>query len=298
MRILKYLLLAYVILVVGIFSAIYIFITHRTEGKYFNSNGVRIHYTDEGSGEPVILLHGFAVNSDLNFRRPGIIRLLKKEFRVIAMDLRGHGLSDKPHDSSKYGMEMVNDVIRLMDYLHIKKAHLAGYSMGGAITLKLAVTHPERFITASPLGMGWELTRHSRLLKALPELAEKLRSKKGIDPLAGKLGTNRRRPGAVHTFWVRVMTKFFNDREALAAMIRGISAFEVTEKELRNISIPVCSIVGSKDPLKKGVDAMVGKIKNHKVVIIEGADHITAPMNKKFRETLFEFLKTNSENMK
>ncbi len=296
MKFLKFALILIIILGILGIGGTYFLVKYQVKGKYFNSNGINIHYTDEGRGEAVILLHGFAANSNLNFRKPGIIKLLKKEFRVVAMDLRGHGLSDKPHDSSKYGIEMVYDVIRLMDYLKIKKAHIVGYSMGGAITLKLATIAPERMITASPLGMGWEVATNSRLAKLLPDLQKALKKRKGINPLAENIGTHGRRVGFLHTFMIRCVTKYFNDRYALSALLSKIMDFKITEDELRNIPVPVLSIIGSNDPLKLGVDAMVGKVKNHKVVVIEGANHITAVMSKKLKKNLINFLRENRNN--
>jgi pimeloyl-ACP methyl ester carboxylesterase len=106
-------------------------ITDRVEGHYFESGGVRLHFTDEGSGPPVVLLHGFAVNADLNWRLPGVTQALTPEFRVISLDLRGHGLSGKPHEPEQYGRLMADDVIALLDHLGIEKAHVVGYSLGG-----------------------------------------------------------------------------------------------------------------------------------------------------------------------
>jgi pimeloyl-ACP methyl ester carboxylesterase len=65
------------------------------EDQYFDSNGVKIRYVVEGAGEPVLLIHGFTVDLDLNWR--GVIPALTKDYRVIAYDNRGHGKSDKPH---------------------------------------------------------------------------------------------------------------------------------------------------------------------------------------------------------
>src|SRR2546422_8276919 len=109
----------------------------RAEDRYFDSNGVKIRYIVEGQGEPVLLIHGFTVDLDTQWRLPGIIASLSKDHHVIAFDNRGHGKSDKPHDAKAYGLEMVEDAVRLLDHLHIKKAHVAGYSMGGMIVCKL-----------------------------------------------------------------------------------------------------------------------------------------------------------------
>ena len=263
---------------------------HRVHGSYFDSNGVQIHYTDEGAGDPVILIHGLAVNSDLNWRRPGIIRMLAKDFRVISMDVRGHGLSGKPHDPAQYGMEMVRDVVRLMDHLHLEKAHVAGYSMGGAIALKLAATFPERLLTVAPLGSGWEKPDSSAFLKALSQFAVELESGKGIGPVSGRLGGPREKPSALHTAWVWLMTKFFSDKQSLAGVLKGIPEIVLTEDEVRRIPVPVCSIVGSRDPLKLGVDNMRGIVRDHTITIIDNADHLQTPMRKEFHEALRNFL--------
>jgi pimeloyl-ACP methyl ester carboxylesterase len=279
------------LLIVVAAAAVVLRVTHRVEGEYFDSSGVRLHYTVEGTGEPVVLLHGFAVNADLNWRLPGITPALAEEFRVIAVDLRGHGLSGKPRNREQYGIEMVEDVARLLDHLHIRKAHVAGYSLGGLITLKLATTHPDRLLTASPLGSGWERPENSAFLGALDELGESLRSGRGIAPLAGHLGPDREQPGLLHTWWVRILTRYLNDGEALGAMVLGIPDLTVEEGDLRRIPVPVCSIVGSQDPLRRGVDAMEGLVPYLTVVRIDGADHIRTPRRHEFVEALRAFLR-------
>src|SRR6516225_11708196 len=116
---------------------VFVFPAAAADSQFFDSNGVKIRYLVEGKGEPVLLIHGFTAGIEMQWALPGIIKELAKDYRVIALDNRGHGRSDKPHDAKKYGMEMVNDAIRLMDHLKIKKAHVVGYSMGAMITSKL-----------------------------------------------------------------------------------------------------------------------------------------------------------------
>jgi pimeloyl-ACP methyl ester carboxylesterase len=117
----------------------------QTADQFFSSNGVKIRYIVAGKGEPVILVHGFAGNLDM--WRP-LIADLANDYEVIAFDCRGHGKSDKPYEPEQYGIEMVNDIVRLMDHLQIKKAQIMGYSMGGFIVVKMLVEHPDRFLTA------------------------------------------------------------------------------------------------------------------------------------------------------
>jgi len=115
----------------------------------FDSDGVQIHYIVQGKedGEPVLLIHGFSVNSEMLW--DPVLKALAKDYKLIAMDCRGHGGSEKPHDPAKYGLEMTKDAVRLLDHLKIDKAHVVGYSMGGSITLQLAARHPERLRTAT-----------------------------------------------------------------------------------------------------------------------------------------------------
>lgn len=269
-------------------------VTSRTPGAFLEVNGVRIHYTDEGEGPPVMLIHGFAVQADLNWRRNGLIDAIKKEFRVIALDLRGHGLSSKPYNADAYGIEMAEDVIRLMDHLGIEKAHVVGYSLGGFITLKLATIHPERMTTACPLGAGWERRENSAILDMIEPLAQRLDQGKGIAPPSGQVGAGREKPDFIHTQTVRMLTRFFNDGRALAGVLRGLPELEVTEDQLRAVSVPVLSIVGTRDPLLTGVEQMEGRIADHEVVRIEGATHMTAARSVRLRESLIRYLRAHS----
>ncbi|GMR22692.1 MAG: hypothetical protein BMS9Abin37_1060 [Acidobacteriota bacterium] len=108
------------------------------EGKFFDSNGVQIHYYDQGAGDPVVLVHGgfddAASWDTLDFTGA----LTDAGYRVIAIDLRGHGQSGKPHDAAQYGYEMSEDIARLLDHLDLDKAHVLGYSLGAVVTNRCA----------------------------------------------------------------------------------------------------------------------------------------------------------------
>ncbi len=269
-------------------------ITHRAEGAYFESNGVRIHHTVEGDGEALILLHGFAANADLNWRVPGITRRLRRDFTVIATDHRGHGLSGKPHGKDAYGKEMAEDVIRLMDHLEIRQAHLVGYSMGGFVALHLLATHPERFLSGAVCAAGWERPEGERM-KELLDVAEAFDAGEGFRPLFKKLdpdGKGPPRPAA----WVaaRVMRNI-NDTEVLGDILRSLPDLDIEEEQLRACPVPVLSIAGGNDRLKEGVDAMEGLIPNHTVVIVKRASHFTTLLHPAFRKNLRKFLLEHRE---
>ena len=142
----------------------------RAEEGSFDSKGVKIRYKTAGKGEPVVLIHAFAASAEMCDNNPQtktkVFSELAKQFRVIALDCRGHGKSDKPHDPKLYGQEMVEDVVRLLDHLRVEKAHVVGYSMGAEIAGHLLVAHPERLHSVT-LGGGvpsFELSKESLAL--------------------------------------------------------------------------------------------------------------------------------------
>jgi len=112
---------------------------------YANNQGIRIHYEVEGDGTPLVLLHGISDTIE-SWYACGYVGSLKKEYKLILIDVRGHGGSDKPHDSEAYAMRLlVNDVVAALDDLKISKAHFLGYSMGGRIGFGVAKYSPQRF---------------------------------------------------------------------------------------------------------------------------------------------------------
>jgi pimeloyl-ACP methyl ester carboxylesterase len=125
------------------------------ESQFFDAKGVRIHYLIEGTGEPVVLIHGLDSSARINWEVPGTIDALAKDHQVVALDLPGYGQSDKPSDPAAYGLQWVDDVILLLDHLKIQKAHIVGYSMGGMVALKLIAQHPDRVRSGTLGGMGW-----------------------------------------------------------------------------------------------------------------------------------------------
>ena len=248
----------------------------KAEDQFFLSDGVKIRYIIEGEGEPVLLIHGFAANLQVQWAAPGVIKELAKEHKVIALDNRGHGRSGKPHEPEKYGIEMVEDAVRLLDHLEIDKAHVVGYSMGGFITNKLVTTHPERLITATLGGAGWAQADDERL-SFMKTLADSLDAGKGIGPLIIELTpAGKPKPTEEQIAGINQMLMLTNDQKALAAVIRGMTGLAVAEEKLKENKVPTLSLIGEIDPLKVGVDELEKRMANLKVVVIDGADHMTA----------------------
>jgi len=111
------------------------------------SRGYRIHYVDAGSGPPLVLLPGFP-QSAARWRAIGYIDDFARDFRVLAVDPLGHGLSEKPHNSSDYLLEdCAMDVLAVLDHAEVDKAHVWGYSRGTFIAVAVAVVAPQRVLS-------------------------------------------------------------------------------------------------------------------------------------------------------
>ncbi|MEZ6317214.1 MAG: alpha/beta hydrolase [Phycisphaerales bacterium] len=111
----------------------------------FTSNGFEIHYDvlGQGAGDTVVLIHGY-LGSAADWATSPVTARLAETHRVVAIDVRGHGHSDRSANPDDHGDEAVTDVVRLLDHLHVDRADVVGYSMGGCIALRLAVLHPDR----------------------------------------------------------------------------------------------------------------------------------------------------------
>lgn len=260
----------------------------------FDSNGVKIHYLDRGAGEPVILIHGFGANLDVNWA--GMVPRLVDDFRVIAVDNRGHGRSDKPHDSDSYGIDMVEDVLRLMDHLEIPRAHIVGYSMGSLISGKFLAEHPNRCISVVIGGMGW-LEVNDQWKAFIEEVATSLESGNGPMPLLKFLfaetetGASEQQLNVINS-----IQKVANDQLALAACARQFPEFQISKESLESNKVPVLAIVGDKDPFKEYVDRMDGVMANMEIVVVPGGDHLTTIRNPIFLNGLKEFLVEHRES--
>ncbi len=259
----------------------------------FDSKGVKVHYAIEGKGEPVLLIHGFAATTQFQWELPGIVRALAKDHRVIAMDVRGHGQSDKPTDPKQYGAEMAEDAVRLLDHLKIDKAHVVGYSMGALITGKLMALHPDRLLSAT-LGGAGVIPAGTKLPPFVDELAESLEKGKGIGPLLIAL-TPPGKPKPPEFLIRQANLMFGGERgKVLAAVVRSWKDLAVPKEKLKANKVPALAIVGTIDPLKQSVDLIKDDLANLKIVTIEGGDHISTFSNPKFVEVLRKFLAENA----
>lgn len=263
--------------------------------KYYSSDGVRIRFVEQGAGEPVVLIHGLLGSIDDWRRTTRVLEDLSRDHRVIALDLRGHGQSDKPRDPSAYGVRLSEDLLRLLDHLKIQRAHIVGYSFGGAVAGKLLVTNPERFATAI---LGGSSLRQRGTQQEI-DAAERQAADFLADPPMGV--TLRRTFPTLSDAELRDRSRQIlgpSDPQSLAAFVRGGVSLAVAEADLARIRVPVLAIVGSNDPALRGVNDLKTLLPSMTVRVIEGGVHIIAdergtPRFPGFVEAIREFVKVH-----
>jgi len=242
--------------------------------KFFNSNGVQIRYVEQGSGEPVLLIHGYTRNIETNWIEPGIFQNLAKDHRVIALDLRGHGKSGKPYDPASYGREMVQDAIRVLDHLGIRRAHVVGYSLGAIITAKLLTTNPDRFLTATLGGHAGYRNWKPEYDRSAERYAQELETEvpfRGLVVAMTPSDEPKRSEDEIRSLSAALAA--MNDVKALAAYYRGGTRdFNATDEEVASIKVPVLGVIGSLDNVPS-MKQLQGVLPSLKLVVIEGATH-------------------------
>ncbi|WPP49982.1 alpha/beta fold hydrolase [Catalinimonas niigatensis] len=251
----------------------------------FLSEGAKIHYVTAGSGTPLILIHGFSDNISICYQdtldREGttFISKLAKRYKVIALDVKGHGKSDKPIEAHYYGKELQEDVIRLMDHLGIEKAHVMGYSMGAFITGNLLIDYPERLISATLIG-GAPLTQSQyspdhELISLINATSEALEKGEGITPLLQWFWPGHQAEPSLEELGQinkKILTE--QDTEALKVCMASLTALcQVDEEKLMQSDIPVTLINGTDDPLRHDI-VRFQRLKRSNSVLIDGANHM------------------------
>jgi pimeloyl-ACP methyl ester carboxylesterase len=265
------------------------------EEQFFDSHGVTIHYVEAGQGEPVVLLHGFTGNIERYWVTSDVLPTLAKDYRVIAIDCRGHGQSGKPHEIQQYGLEIIEDVVRLLDHLQIPKAHMVGYSMGAHIATKLLTMHPERILTVTVGGAAGRI-RGADDDQFSDEAAASLEQGKGVVPILRRLSNPDQPPPTeeqLQELSQRVLTN--NDVLALAAVMRSTRAWKLEEAQIRASRIPILAIVGSRDSSQTEAQLFKTWLPSVEVVRIEGAVHTDAYRRPEFRASLLTFLQAHKQ---
>jgi len=275
-------------------------LAYATDG-FYDSNGVKIRYVTAGEGEPVVLIHGWMGDSSMWGRdKSGNAKLDTSRasgFQLIALDCRGHGKSDKPHDPEKYGAEMAADVVRLLDHLKIRKAHLLGYSMGAFIAGKVAATHPERVLSVvyggqAPFIAGVQSSGSSEV----DVFAKAVDDGKGLGAyIIAVTPPDKPKPTMEQANAIANYLFDGKDVKALAAAGRSFKNLEVTAEELGKCKAPTLFIYGANesDQLKERVATLRKVLGRGEVKLIEGGDHMTTLTKPEFGSSIIEFLRSH-----
>jgi pimeloyl-ACP methyl ester carboxylesterase len=244
----------------------------------FEHDGLHLAFFDEGdpAGAPVLLIHGFASTASVNWVNPGWLKTLGDAgYRVIAIDNRGHGASDKPHDPEAYRpWVMAADAVALLDHLHIPRANVMGYSMGARISAFLALAHPGRVrsLVFGGLGIGmtdgvgdWDPIADALLAPSLDEVSH----------------------ARGHMFRA-FAEQTRSDRVALAACIRG-SRDLISREDMGKIIAPTLIGVGTKDDIAGSPQALADLMPDGEALDIPNRDHMLAVGDRVFKKAVLEF---------
>ena len=243
----------------------------------FRSDTLTLSFVDEGGGEPILLLHGFASSARVNWVDTGWVGFLARAGRrVVALDQRGHGESDKPRDSAAYAASsMAEDARRLLDHLHLERVDVMGYSMGARVAAFLALAHPGRVRSLVFGGLGINMVRG--LAGARPIAAALLAPSIAdvTNPTARTFRAFADQTGG--------------DRQALAACILG-SRVPVPAERVAQLVPPVLVVVGGDDPIGGSAEVLAALIPGAKAVTLPGRDHMKAVGDRGYQEAVRGFL--------
>jgi pimeloyl-ACP methyl ester carboxylesterase len=257
----------------------------------FHSGGLNLAYDDIAPAGPVlgtvVLVHGFATNRDENWRRLGWLTALeRKGYRAVALDLRGHGESDKPHDPAAYGRDrMAGDIVGLIDHLELGRVDLLGYSMGAHLSLAVALDAPGRVNNLILGGVGGRLLTGEPVSQTPMTMAEALTAEDPkiiTDPILRGFRQFAENQG--------------EDRLALAACSQGRGDGAGTQ-DVGSVSAPTLVVAGSLDELAGDPRALADAIPGAKSVTLPNCDHFTAIPHALFKAAVFDFLEGWDEEL-
>jgi len=247
----------------------------------FKSGPVEIAYVDDGRdnphAEPIVLVHGFASNKEVNWVGPSWVGTLSRAGRrVIALDNRGHGQSSKLYDPADYHTaRMAGDVVALLDHLGIARADIMGYSMGARISAFVALEHPQRTRSLVLGGLGIHLVEGVGLPESIADALEASSLADVSDPTGRQFRA------------FADQTK--SDLRALAACIRG-SRQTLSRDEVARIAAPVLVAVGTKDTVAGSAEGLAALIPGAQALDIPDRDHMLAVGDKAYKAGVIDFL--------
>jgi pimeloyl-ACP methyl ester carboxylesterase len=251
----------------------------------FRSGGLTLAFDDirpdGGEAGTVVLVHGFATNRAENWRRLGWYAALeRKRYRTVALDLRGHGESDKPHDPAAYARDaMAGDIVALLDHLDLGRVELLGYSMGAHLSLAVAAAHGGRVGNLILGGVGARMATGDPLPAAgTMTMGEAMRAD---DPAT--IGD------PILKGFRRFAENQGEDRLALAACGEGRGE-RADPGDFLRLTMPVLVATGSRDEIAGDPQVLADAIPGARAVAIPACDHFSAIPHALFKAAVFDFL--------
>jgi pimeloyl-ACP methyl ester carboxylesterase len=244
---------------------------------FFTSEGLQIAYEVYGTGKPIVLVHGFGSNAEVNWVNTGWVETLNQAgYQAVTLDNRGHGKSEKLYDPAYYpAREMAKDVANLIDHLDIGPAFAMGYSMGARICAHLGIDAPEKVSALILGGLGINLVHG---MADSSEIIEALEAER-LDQVTGKVG-RQYRIFADHTK---------SDRLALAACMRATRT-KMPVEEAQKLTMPVLVAVGSEDDVAGSGPELADLLPNGEALVIPNRDHMRATGDKIYKDGAVSFL--------
>jgi pimeloyl-ACP methyl ester carboxylesterase len=250
--------------------------------SFTSDRGVRIAYDDiEPAGPPertVVLIHGFASNRNEGWKRTGWYAAFeRRHMRVIALDQRGHGESEKLHEPDAYAREkLAGDVLALMDHLGVRRADVFGYSMGTRTALAAALVAPERVSNLILGGVG------GKLLEPSPD--------RGSIMADAMLEED---PGKITNDMLRSFRQFADeqgeDRKALAAAVQAVNP-PLDREAMARLPMPVLVVAGRGDEGAGDPEGLSRIFPSGHAAWIPGCDHFSAIPHALTKAAVFDFL--------
>lgn len=253
--------------------------THIKRHRYLH-DGLHLSYLDNhlpSDKPPVILLHGFTASASINWLSTGwITTLSEQQRRVIALDARGHGESDKPHQEAPYeGQLMATDPLFLLEKLGIEQADFVGFSMGARMAAWAAILQPHCCRRLLLGGIG------ARLQSGIGNSDLIINALRATD-LSEIKDRNARR-------FRRLAERGQNDLIALSYCIRP-SRQAISDTHLAAISADTLILVGDEDDIAGDPNALLPKIARSQAKIVANANHFNALDNLAFMQTAIDFI--------
>lgn len=251
-------------------------------------DGLRLAYYDQGDGSPVLLLHGITVSYQRNFEGPGwVSAIVGRGSRVIGLDLRGHGASDKRYTPEAYGLAtLADDALALLDHVGAAKAAVFGYSLGSAVALELLLRAPQRIVAAVLAGTGDGLIGASPL--TMNHVASRLSVVLDRQEFPADL------PAHESAYWNFAM----NGGDRLACLAAAQASYPaVSAGDLGSVASPVLVVSGSADPVLGTGPRLAAAFPRAEYLEVAGADHFTLTRSPVAQESVANFLAKNGARL-